>query len=200
MDVLLPAGGKGSGVLVCHPWWGLNQTIRDYGAALAKEGFVVGLPDLFDGAIATTIEGAETQMRANFETGGTRIRAALVELAGHAAVAGDDVSAVGFSYGGFHLLSLAGERALPLGRVVAYYATHPLDVKHVPIMAHFAADDPYESAEDMKALGDVLSADGGGNVAYSYAGTQHWFAEKDRPEYDAAAAKLAFERTVAFLR
>ena len=78
---------------------------------------------------------------------------------------------------------------------MVYYATHPLPAQHVPIQAHLAADDPYESREDMDALAANLGAS-----AHSYAGTTHWFAEADRPEYDAAAARLAFERTVAFLR
>ena len=79
--------------------------------------------------------------------------------------------------------------------MVVYYATHPLPKERVPIMAHLAADDPYESQADMDALAANL-----GDTAYTYLGTTHWFAEADRPEYNAAAATLAFERTVAFLR
>ena len=79
----MPASGRGPGVLVAHPWWGLNQTIRDYGAALAAEGFVVGLPDLFDGSIATTIEGAETLIRRpTGRRAAGRLTAAIAELAG----------------------------------------------------------------------------------------------------------------------
>jgi carboxymethylenebutenolidase len=200
MDVLLPRSRRGPGVLVAHPWWGLNQTIRDYGAALAAEGFVVGLPDLFDGGIATTIEDAERQMRANFETGGARLRQAIAELVAHPAVDGKAAGAVGFSYGGFHLLSLLSDASLPLRAVVAYYATHPLPAAHVRVMAHLAEDDPYETAEDMEALRTALAASGPPNIAHTYPGTKHWFAEADRPEFDAAAAKLAFEWTVEFLK
>ena len=58
LEVLTPKAGKGPGVLVVHPWWGLNRTTRGYGAALAAEGFVVGLADLFEGETASTIEEA----------------------------------------------------------------------------------------------------------------------------------------------
>ena len=56
MDILKPSRGAGPGVLVVHPWWGLNQSVRDYGAALVREGFVVGLPDVFEGHVVTEID------------------------------------------------------------------------------------------------------------------------------------------------
>jgi carboxymethylenebutenolidase len=195
MDVLLPPSGTGPGVLVAHPWWGLNRTIRDYGAALAEQGFVVALPDLFDGDLTTSVETAETLIRKHWETAGTRLDAALEALGEHRAVAGNGLGAIGFSFGGFHLLEAVERGDVRIARLVVYYATHPLPAQHVPIQAHLAADDPYESREDMDALAANLGAD-----AHSYAGTTHWFAESDRPEYDPAAARLAFERTVAFLR
>ena len=195
MDILLPPQGSGPGVVVAHPWWGLNQTIRNYGAALAKEGFVVALPDLFAGDVTTSIETAETLIRRHWETAGPRLDAAFEELGKHRAVSGNSLGAVGFSFGGFHLLEAIERGDARIAQLVVYYATHPLPAQHAPIMAHLASDDPYESQADM----DTLAANLGAN-AYTYPGTKHWFAEADRPEYDKAAADLAFERTVTFLR
>jgi len=64
---------------------------------------------------------------------------------------------------------------------------------------HFADYDAFESAEDVSAITMALSEAGPPNAAYSYAGTQHWFAEQDRTEFDANAAQLAFTPTVDFL-
>jgi carboxymethylenebutenolidase len=195
MDILLPPSGTGPGVLVAHPWWGLNRTIRDYGAALAERGFVVALPDLFAGDVTTSIETAETQIRKHWETAGPLLDAALDQLGEHRAVTGNGLGAIGFSFGGFHLLEAIERGDDRLARLVVYYATHPLPAQHVPIQAHLASDDPYESQEDMDALTANI-----GETAHTYPGTKHWFAEADRPEYNAAAATLAFDRTVAFLR
>lgn len=195
MDILLPPQGTGPGVLVAHPWWGLNQTIRNYGAALAKEGFVVALPDLFAGDTTTSIDTAETLIRKHWESAGPRLDAAFDELGKQRTVSGNGLGAVGFSFGGFHLLEAIERGDARIARLVVYYATHPLPAQHVPILAHLASDDPYESQADM----DVLTANPGTN-AYTYPGTKHWFAESDRPEYDSAAADLAFARTVAFLQ
>ena len=195
MDIVLPAQGTGPGVVVAHPWWGLNQTIRNYGAALAQEGFVVGLPDLFAGDVTTSIDTAETLIRKHWETAGPRLDAAFDELGKHSAVSGNGLGAVGFSFGGFHLLEAIERGDTRIARLVVYYATHPLPATHAPILAHLASDDPYESQADMDALAANLGAG-----AYTYPGTRHWFAEADRPEYDKAAAELAFERTVAFLK
>ncbi|HZY67262.1 MAG TPA: dienelactone hydrolase family protein [Devosia sp.] len=195
MDILLPPSGRGPGVLVAHPWWGLNRTIRDYGAALAEQGFVVALPDLFDGDLTTSIETAETLIRKHWDNADARLNAALDQLGGHDAVVSSGLGAVGFSFGGFHLLEAIERGDTRIARAVIYYATHPLPEQHVPLMAHLAAEDAYESAEDMVALSSAIGA-----TAHSYPGTAHWFAEADRPEYNPAAARLAFERTVEFLR
>jgi carboxymethylenebutenolidase len=198
-DIVLPPGGKGPGVLVAHPWWGLNQTIRDYGAALAREGFVVGLTDLFGGETTTEIDAAEGLIRKHWDKAGGGIEAAPGELGRHQAVTSPQLGAIGFSFGGFHLLASLGKE-LPLAGLVTYYATHPLPERHVPVLAHFAADDDFESAADVAAMTAALKAAGPPNATEVYPDTKHWFAEADRPEYVAAAAKLAFGRTVAFLR
>ncbi len=83
------------------------------------------------------------------------------------------------------------ERSCRSSRVVIHYATRRLANGHLPVLVHFAENDPFESAEDIKEVADGLAADGTPNAAYSYAGTTHWFAEADRPEYDEAAAELA---------
>ena len=195
VDVLLPPSGKGPGVLVAHPWWGLNRTIRDYGEALAREGFVVGLPDLFAGETTTSIETAETLIRKHWDAAGDRLDAAFVELGSHAAVTGARLGAVGFSFGGFHLLAQLGPKAWR-GPLVTYYATYPGTFEDTTMLAHFAEHDVHESDADRDAMIAAIAP----NVAHIYPGTRHWFAEADRPEHDAAAAKLAFERTVAFLK
>jgi carboxymethylenebutenolidase len=200
MDLLVPTDGRGIGVLVAHPWWGLNATIRGYGEALRREGFVVGLPDLFAGDVTLDIATAEQLIRKHWEATTGRLAAAIDELASHPAVTGPGIGAVGFSFGGYHLLEALGDKRLPLTRLVTYYATHPLPAHHVPILAHLATDDEHESAEDMAAMNAALVQAGLPNASFTYPGTKHWFAEADRPEYDADAARLAFSRTAAFLR
>lgn len=194
-DILRPTGDRGPGVVVAHAWWGLNQTIRDYGAALTAEGFVVALPDLFDGAVATSVEEAEALVSSEWPAP-EGLRAAIEELSRHEAVTGTAVGAVAFSYSGFHLLGLVGNVA-ELRAPVVYYATR-YDRRLEPgsAMAHLAAEDDFEGEETMAALVAQLGED----YAFQYPGTRHWFAEPDRPEYDEPAAMLAFQRTVGLLR
>jgi carboxymethylenebutenolidase len=54
-----PEGEQGPGVLVLHPWWGLNDTIKGVCDRLAKEGFIACAPDLYHGQVAVTIQEAE---------------------------------------------------------------------------------------------------------------------------------------------
>jgi carboxymethylenebutenolidase len=201
MEIVLPPQGKGPGVLVAHPWWGLNRTIRDYGAALARQGFVVALPDLFDGAVTADPAEAETLVDANWPAAVGKLTTALGELGRHPAVTQPGLGAVGFSFGGFQLLRLIGPEAPNLRALVAYYAAYVgnFNTGSTKVLAHFAESDAFDGPEEQRDMADALAAADAG-VTLMHAGTRHWFAEADRPEYDKAAADLALGETVAFLK
>jgi len=69
----------------------------------------------------------------------------------------------------------------------------------VLVLGHFAETDPYEPDEAVAAFESRLRSAGRDVVIHRYPGTGHWFAEPSRDAYRAAAADLAFTRTLAFL-
>jgi carboxymethylenebutenolidase len=89
-----------------------------------------------------------------------------------------------------------------LGAAVPFYGIAPpledVPAIRAPLLLHFAQDDerinaswpPYQRA---------LQAAHVRHEAYVYAGTQHGFNNDTTPRYDAPAAKLAWQRTIAFL-
>ena len=54
----VPATGSGPGVILLHAWWGLNACFKRTCDRLAEAGFVAMAPDLYHGAVATTVEAA----------------------------------------------------------------------------------------------------------------------------------------------
>ncbi len=52
-------------VLLLHPWWGLDQAIRDLADRLAGDGFTVMAPDLYDGTVLATADDAEASLETN---------------------------------------------------------------------------------------------------------------------------------------
>lgn len=194
LEILLPGGDSGPGVFLVHPWWGRNATVRAYGAALADAGFVVGLADAFERDVVTARDAAQGLLEKHWREAPARLTAEFMALAARPEVTGP-VSGVGLSFGGFQLLGL--QETLPLKRVVTYYADREVALK-VPVLGHFAETDEFQ--DDQPGMIRMLEAAGPPGGAIVYPGTRHWFAEADRPEFDAGAAGAAFERTVGFLR
>jgi carboxymethylenebutenolidase len=200
---LAEAAGGGPGVLLLHAWWGLNDTIRDFADQLAVAGFSVLAPDLFDGRVATSVEQAEALVSSHEADEAAQLALEQVvlgaadELSGRS---GSVIAAVGFSFGAAYALWLARQRPEQVGGVVVYYGTYPGVGGQAPVLGHFAADDPFEPADNVGAFEAELRAAGRQVQFEHYPATRHWFAEPDRPEYDAAAAALAWTRTVEFLR
>src|SRR5437667_2177475 len=56
------------GVLVLHAWWGLNDFFKGFANRLASQGLLALAPDLHDGAVATSVEGAK-ELRAKIADG-----------------------------------------------------------------------------------------------------------------------------------
>jgi carboxymethylenebutenolidase len=193
----------GPGVLVLHPWWGLGEPVQDACDTLAAEGALALAPDLFgDGQLLATVGEAEARVQSmDPKAMGERARAALAVLEQDAARAGSAVAAIGFSLGAWWALALA-DAAPGLAAVVLYYGTGPAErsASRAAVLGHFADADPWEPDAAVEALRRELEGAGRPVTFHRYAGTRHWFAEPDRPEYDRPAAELAWQRTLAFLR
>lgn len=201
-----PAGEKGKlpGVLVIHENRGLNPHIEDVARRLALEGFVAFAPDaLFP---LGGYPGGEDDARALFpKLDQAKTREDFVAAAGwlkaHAACTGK-YGAVGFCYGGGMVNYLATK--LPdLGAGVAFYGSAaPLeDVPKIkaPLLIQSAETDPRIN-ESWPGYEAALKAAGVRYERHLYPGTQHGFNNDTTPRYDAAAAKLAWQRTVDFLK
>jgi len=205
----VPEGGSGPGVLVLHAWWGLTDVFKRVCDRLAEAGFVALAPDLYHGMTTTAVEEAEALGAAldqDVERWRGDIAGAMQFLrqhdATHLAGGRGKLAFVGFSLGDAYALDMSVTLADQIAAVVVFYGSYPgLDYRSAKAayLCHFAQDDPFEPAESVAQMEQELQAAGRPVTVYTYPGTTHWFFEDNRPEYDAEAARLAWERTIAFL-
>jgi carboxymethylenebutenolidase len=205
-----PDAATGPGVVVLHAWWGLTEPFRHVCDRLAAAGFVALAPDLYRGKTAAQVGEAE-RLSAALDQESERvsgdIRGAARYLREHSAASPADgrgaLALVGFSLGGAYALDTSVNLADEIAAVVIFYATYTGPDYHrarAAYLGHFAEHDPFEPAESVAELEQALKTAGRSATFYTYPGTTHWFFESNRPDaYDAAAAALAWERTVAFL-
>ena len=200
------SSGQGKPVLVLHAWWGLNTTIKDFCDKLAKAGFLVFAPDLYHGKVASTIPEAEALSSAldeNYQQAKIEIADAVRFLYDKTRTMECDVAVVSFSMGVYYALDLAASDAEHISSVVLFYGSGPADhsTSRARYLGHFAENDPYESKENVEELEESLRKAGRPVEFYTYENTGHWFFEPDRLDsYNEAAAKLAWKRTLEFLR
>jgi carboxymethylenebutenolidase len=199
----LPEQGSGAGVLVLHAWWGLAPFFRDLCDRLAREGFVALAPDLYGGKTASTIDEAKSLIeQRDFEKMRAAATGALAYLRGHSAVRGPAVGALGFSMGAAWTIFLSSLAPEAIAAAVIFYGTEETDfaASRAAYLGHFGEDDEWEPLDGVRAMEREMRAAGREAEFYIYPGAKHWFFETNRPEYDAAAADLAWQRTCDFLR
>lgn len=189
-------------VLVVHENRGLNPHIEDIARRVALEGYLAFAPDAL--SPLGGYPGDEDKARALFATlDQTKTREDFVAAVTHIKSRPDSngrMAVVGFCYGGgiAHMLST---KVTGLAGAVPFYGNHPPveDAAKVkaPLLIHFAGVDERINAA-WPAYQAALDAASIKYTAHQYPGTQHGFNNDTTPRFDAAAAKLAWERTLAF--
>ncbi|MDW5444854.1 dienelactone hydrolase family protein [Polaromonas sp. SM01] len=196
------ATGKLPGVLVIHENRGLNPHIEDIARRLALDNFIAFAPDAL--TPLGGYPGNEDKARELFpKLDQSKTFEDFVAAAGLLKSRPDcsgEYGAVGFCYGG-GISQLLATRLGDLGAAVPFYGNLPkaedaVKVK-APLLIHFAAVDERINAA-WPTYEAALKAASARFTAYQYPGTQHGFNNDTTPRYDAAAAKLAWQRTVDF--
>jgi carboxymethylenebutenolidase len=201
-----PANAKGKlpGVLVVHENRGLNPHIEEIARRIALEGFIAFAPDaLFPLGGYPGNEDAARELFPKLDQAKTRedFVAAARFLQGLPACTGK-IGAVGFCYGG-GIVNMLATRLPDLGAGVPFYGGQPsaADAAKIkaPLMLHYAGNDERIDA-GWPAYEAALKAAGVRYEMFMYAGAEHGFNNDTTPRYDAAAAKLAWQRTIDFFR
>jgi carboxymethylenebutenolidase len=196
------ASGKLPAILVIHENRGLNPHIEDIARRLALDNFVAFAPDALtslggypgneDKARELFPKLDQAKIREDFVTAVSWLKA-RPETNGK-------VGAVGFCYGG-GIVNMLATRVPDLAAGVAFYGSSPNvdDVPKIkaPLMIQSAEVDERINAS-WPAYEAALKAAKVPHERHLYPGTQHGFNNDTTPRYDAAAAKLAWDRTIAF--
>jgi carboxymethylenebutenolidase len=198
------AGPLGS-VIVIHENRGLNPHIRDVARRMALEGFIALAPDFLSPSGGTPEnEDQAREMIGKLDPAVTVANAQaslkfLTELDG----ASGKVGAIGFCWGG-GLVNRFATKSPELKAGVAYYGAQP-PAEDVPaikaaMMMHYGGLDERINA-GIDAYRKALEAAGKTFEIHVYDGVNHAFNnDTSAARYDKAAADLAWQRTVDFLR
>lgn len=199
-----PTGKPRGALVIIQEIFGVNHHIRNVADGYAADGYVCIAPSLFD-RVEPGFETGYTQ--ADIDRGRTirgkvgwdqmvmDIKAAVQELT----KGGAKIGVVGYCMGG-SMAWLSATRINGLSASVGYYggavADFATENPKCPVLLHFGETDasiPKEHWDKVRAAHPEVPM-------HIYAGAGHGFSCDARGSYHEASAKLARERTIAFLR
>lgn len=201
----LPPSGTGPGLIVIQEWWGLVGHIKEVADRFAAAGFVTLAPDMYHGEATTNPDQAgKLLMALNIAEAGVDLRGAAAYLHALPSVSPKKVGSLGFCMGGQLSLYAAQEMPDLLSACVDFYGIHPKVVidparVKVPVLGHFGKDDKSVPLEAVHALAAAVQGAGGSFVAHEYDAGHAFFNDGRPTAYNAAAAQLAWTRTIEFL-
>src|SRR5215472_6654901 len=190
------------GIVVIQEWWGLNDQIKKTADRFAEAGFRALVPDLFRGKVAKAGDEATHMMsNLNFRDAAEQdIRGAVQQLK---QASKEKVAVGGFCMGGA-LTLLAALRVPEMDAGACFYGLPPVDPAEfkkikIPLICHFANQDNWCTPAKVNELENMLKQSKSKFEMYRY-DAKHAFMNEMRPGvYDAASAKLAWDRTLSLL-
>ena len=197
-----PAAKPRGGLVIAQEIFGVNSHIRSVCDGYAADGYRVIAPALFDRyekdidigyTPADVARGRELKARAKTD-------AALLDVAAarDALAASGKVGIAGYCWGGF-IAWMSACRLPGFACAVPYYGGGILDAAgetpRCPVLAHFGERDSVLPVAGVRKF----AAEHPEVQVHIYA-ADHGFNCDQRGSYDAPSAKLARERTLAFLR
>lgn len=193
-------------VIVIHENRALQPHIIDVTKRMAREGFLSLAPDALS-PLGGTPEGDESQaatMMRELDSEKTQKNfvAAVKYLETHP-LSNGKVGCTGFCWGG-GMTNQVAVQSPTLDAAVPYYGSQPtaeqVAVIKAPVMAHYGENDERINA-GIPAFEEALKAAGIEYHIYIYEGAGHAFNNDSNPDrYNEEAAKLAWERTIAFFK
>ena len=220
--VALPVNGNGAYAYVAQPdddaqhpglvliqeWWGIEPHVVDLAHRLAEQGFVVAVPDLYHGKVATEPNDAERMMmmmQSNVDRAIKEITGALDTVKAMSNVEPKKLGVIGFCMGGF-LAMMVASRYPDLGAVVAFYAVGydptPEEAAqvHAPILAIFGDRDPWAPVEQIEKIERVYKEAGKDITVRVYHNAGHAFINPNHGDLNEEAAADAWPRAINFLK
>ncbi|HKW16199.1 MAG TPA: dienelactone hydrolase family protein [Terriglobales bacterium] len=192
-----------AGLVVLQEAFGVNAHIRRVTDAYARDGFLAVAPALFDRyerGVELGYEGADREKAMSFAKGidpGDAMKDVAATLEYLRAQKAGKCGVIGYCMGG-SVAWLAATR-LDANAAVGYYGGSISRFAHeklrCPVMLHFGTLDkhiPKSAVDEVQKLHP--------NVQIFWYEVGHGFNSDDRGSYNPAAAKLARERSVEFLR
>jgi carboxymethylenebutenolidase len=196
-----PAGTPRGGLVVAQEIFGINAHIRGVCDGFAADGFVAIAPALFERAA----RGVDLGYMPGDIAKGRELKAKVdldavlrdVAAARDAAATGGKVAIVGYCWGGY-VAWMSAARVNGLAAAVSYYGGGMLEavgeMPRCPVMAHFGERD---AGLPIARVREFMAAHPEAEIFVYPA--DHGFNCDARASFDAAAARLARERTLDFL-
>ncbi|MBY0494865.1 MAG: dienelactone hydrolase family protein [Cyanobacteria bacterium] len=196
------ATGKLPTILVIHENRGLNPHIEDIARRLAVDNFLAVAPDALTPLGGYPAEGEDKARELFPKLDQAKTREDFVAATNYARTRPDStgkLGAVGFCYGG-GIVNFLATRIPELAAGVPFYGGAPAleDVKNIKaaMLVQHGGNDK-RLVDGWPAYEAALKAANVRHEGYIYPNAEHGFNNDTTPRYDAASAKLAWERTIA---
>src|SRR6266852_2934949 len=195
--------GAGAHGFVCiQASWGLNEQIKKTAERLSGAGYRALGPGLYRGKVAKASDEASHMMKGlNFPDAAEQdVRGAVHYLK----QSSKKVAVGGFCMGGVVTI-LAAVRVPEMDAGACFYGLPDLPAAEfkkikIPLICHFANQDGWCTPAKVNDFEAALKQSQSHFEVYRY-DAQHAFMNEARPQvYDPASAKLAWDRTLKFLK